>query len=158
MKQFVDRWRKKTKQEPSGITVVAALLVERNNKFSVVVFTGSKSKYECSYFMKRNDTNELGLCDGYAKAMCYRLANVYLVTKIYKLYDDQDSIFQGNKEGYSLKKGMRFHLFTSSASCGFMAKKNDIFCHGSNLLLQNHTAHSVVQQFYLVLTWEFKVH
>ena len=130
MEQFVDRWKRKTKQESSTITVVAALLVERNNKFRVVVLTaGTKIKYECSYFMKRNDTDESfwGLCDGHAEAMCYRLAGVYLVTEIYKLYDNQNSIFEANEEGYSLKKGIRFHLFTSHPPCGFMAKKERHF-------------------------------
>lgn len=128
-KLFVDRWRKKTKQEPS-ISVVAALLVERNDKFRVVVLTaGTKIKYECSYFLKKSDTDEAfwGLCDGHAEAMCYRLGGIYLVTEIYKLYDQQDSILEVSEEGYSLKKGIRFHLFTSHPPCGFMAKKERHF-------------------------------
>ena len=130
MKQFVDRWKKKTTQEPSTISVVAALLVERNDKFRVVVLTaGTKSKYECSYFLKKGDTDEAfwGLCDGHAEAMCYRLGGLYLVTEIYKLYDKQDSILEVSEEGYSLRKGVRFHLFTSHPPCGFMAKKERHF-------------------------------
>ena len=126
MKQFVDRWKKKTKQEPSTIRNVAALLVERNSKFRVVVLTaGTKIKYECSYFLKKDDTDEAfwGFCDGHAEAMCYRLGGIYLVTEFYKLYDREDSIFEVNEEGYSLKKDIRFHLFTSHPPCGFMAKK-----------------------------------
>ena len=49
MEQFIDRWKKKTKHESSTITVVAALLVEKNAKFKVVVLTaGTRVKYECS--------------------------------------------------------------------------------------------------------------
>ena len=45
MEQFVDRWKKDTKQESSTITVIAALLVEKSNKFKVVILTaGTKIK------------------------------------------------------------------------------------------------------------------
>ena len=127
MKQFVDCWKKKTKQEQSTIRVVAALLVEKNNKFTVVVLTvGTNIKCECSYFPKKGSFNEesyWGLCDGHAEALCYRMAGVYLVTEIYKLFDKQDSIFVKNEEGYILRKGIKFHLFTSHPPCGFMEKK-----------------------------------
>ena len=131
MEQFVDCWKRKTKQESSTITVVAALLVERNKRFKVVVLTaGTRIKYECSYFMKRDDANEStwGLCDGHAEAVCYRLAGVYLLTELYKLHEMQDLIFEKNNDkGYILRKGIRFHLFTSHPPCGFMAKKEQHF-------------------------------
>ena len=129
MEQFVDRWKRKTKEESRIITVIAALLVERNNKFKVVVLTaGTRIKYECSYFMKRNDHDEStwGLCDGHAEAVCYRLAGIYLLTELTKLRGD--SIFEKKgDEGYLLKKGIKFHLFTSHPPCGFMAKKERHF-------------------------------
>ena len=69
-----------------------------------------------------NDTDEStwGLCDGHAEAVCYRLAGIYLLTELTKLHEMQDSIFE---EGYTLKKGIRFHLFTSHPPCGFMTTK-----------------------------------
>ena len=130
MEQFIDRWKKKTKQESSTITVVAALLVEKNDKFKVVVLTaGTRVKYECSYFMKKGDADEStwGLCDGHAEAVCYRLAGIYLLTELTKLHKMQDSIFEKSDEGYTLKRGIRFHLFTSHPPCGFMAKKERHF-------------------------------
>ena len=90
MERFLDRWKKKTKHESSTITVIAALLEERNNRFNVVVLTaGTRIKYECSYFMRKGDPEEYtwGLCDGHAEAVCYRLASVYLLTELYKLHE-----------------------------------------------------------------------
>ena len=130
MERFVDRWKKKTRHESSTITVIAALLIERNNRFSVVVLTaGTRIKHECSYFMRKSDTDEStwGLCDGHAEAVCYRLAGVYLLTELYKLHEIRDSIFEKHDDGYTLKKGIRFHLFTSHPPCGFMAKKERHF-------------------------------
>ena len=130
MKLFVSRWQKKQKQGSNVITVVAALVVEKNNKFKVVILTaGTRIKYKCSYFMNRDDADEFhwGLCDGHAESVCYRLANIYLVTEIYKLHDNEDSIFELNNEGYTLKKGIKFHLFTSHPPCGFMAKEERHF-------------------------------
>ena len=98
--------------------------------FKVVVLTaGTRIKYECSYFIKRDDTDEStwGLCDGHAEAVCYHLAGVYLLTELYKLHKMQDSIFEKNGEGYTLTKGIRFHLFTSHPPCGFMANKERHF-------------------------------
>ena len=130
MERFLYRWKNKTKHESSTITVIAALLVERNNRFSVVVLTaGTKIKFECSYFMRKSDPDEptWGLCDGHAEAVCYRLASVYLLTELYKLHETRDSIFEKSNDGYMLKKGIKFHLFTSHPPCGFMAKKERHF-------------------------------
>ena len=133
MSLFVNRWKKEVKQEPNTvIRNVAALLVERNNKFTVVVLTvGTNIKYECSYFLKKCDSHDesyWGLCDGHAEALCYRMAGVYLATEIYKLTTQENSIFtKSDKEGYALKKGIKFHLFTSHPPCGFMAKKERHF-------------------------------
>ena len=126
MEQFVDRWKKKTKQGSSTITVIAALLVERKNKFKVVVFTaGTKIKHKCSYFIEGRSVQDStwGLCDGHAIAVCYRLASLYLLTEIYKLHEGEDSIFSITAEGYVLKSEINFHLFTSQAPCGFMTKE-----------------------------------
>ena len=119
-----------TKQECGKIKVIAALLVEKKNKMRVVALTaGTKHKKECSYFMKKDDVDaddhesSWGLCDGHAEAVCYRLASVYLMTEIYKLNDDADSIFKVTNEGYVLKPNIFFHLFTSHPPCGFMAKE-----------------------------------
>ena len=66
MEQFVDRWKKNTKQGSSTITVIAALLIEKKNKFKVVVFTaGTKIKHKCSYFIEGRSVQDStwGLCD-----------------------------------------------------------------------------------------------
>jgi len=130
MEQFLERWKKKTKQESSTIIVISALLVERNSRFMVVILTaGTRIKYECSYFMKKDDVDESiwGLCDGHAEAVCYRLASIYLITEIYKLHYKRDSIFETSTEGYTLKRGIKFHLFVSHPPCGFMADKEQHF-------------------------------
>jgi len=33
-----------------------------------------------------------GLCDGYAEAVCYHLASIYLLTEIYKTHKGKESI------------------------------------------------------------------
>lgn len=126
MGQFVEHWKTKTKQECGKIKVVAALIVEKKNKMKVVVLSaGTKHKKECSYFVNRDNVKESswGLCDGHAEAVCYRFASVYLMTEIYRLNDDEDSIFEKTSEGYTLKPNIHFHLFTSHPPCGFMAKE-----------------------------------
>ena len=126
MEQFVDRWKKKTKQGSSTITVIAALLVEKKNKLKVVVFTaGTKIKHKCSYFIEGRSAQDStwGLCDGHAIAVCYRLASLYLITEMYKLHDGEDSIFSISAEGYVLRSEINFHLFTSQPPCGFMTKE-----------------------------------
>ena len=126
MDQFVDRWKKKTKQESSTITVIAALLVEKNSKFKVVVLTaGTKIKPQCSHFIEGRNSQDCtwGLCDGHAIAVCYRLASLYLITEMYKLHEGDTSIFSITAEGYALKPGINFHLFTSQPPCGFMTKE-----------------------------------
>jgi len=127
--QFVKHWKDQTKQESGKIKVVAALLVEKRGKMRVVVLTaGTKHKSECSYFVnKSSDESSWGLCDGHAEAICYRLADVYLMTEIYKLHEEDDSIFEMTPEGYALKANIYFHLFTSHPPCGFMAKKERHF-------------------------------
>ena len=123
MHQFVDRWKKKTKQGSSTITVIAALLVEKNKKFKVVVFTaGTKVKQKCSYLVEGSSIQDAtwGLCDGHAIAVCYRLVSLYLTTEIYKLHESEESIFSKTAEGYTLKPEINFHLFTSQPPCGFM--------------------------------------
>ena len=123
MHQFVDRWKKKTKQGSSTITVIAALLVEKNKKYKVVVFTaGTKIKQKCSYFVEGSGIQDAtwGLCDGHAIAVCYRLVSLYLITEIYKLHESEESIFTKTAEGYALKPEVNFHLFTSQPPCGFM--------------------------------------
>ena len=124
--QFIDQWKKKTKQGSSTITVIAALLVEKKNKFKVVVFTaGTKIKHKCSYFIEGRSVQDFtwGLCDGHAIAVCYRLASLYLIIEMYKLHDGEDSIFSISAEGYVLRSGINFHLFTSQPPCGFMTKE-----------------------------------
>ena len=130
MDQFVDRWKKKTKQESSTITVIAALLVEKNSKFKVVVLTaGTKIKPQCSHFVEGRSVQDCtwGLCDGHAIAVCYRLASLYLITEMYKFHEGDDSIFDFTAEGYVLKPGINFHLFTSQPPCGFMTKEERHF-------------------------------
>ena len=130
MEQFVDRWKKNTKQGSSTITVIAALLVEKKKKFRVVVFTaGTRIKHKCSYFIEGSSVQDStwGLCDGHAIAVCYRLASLYLITEIYKLHEGEDSIFSITAEGYVLKSGINFHLFTSQPPCGFMTKEERHF-------------------------------
>ena len=93
MDQFVDRWKKKTKQESSTITVIAALLVEKNSKFKVVVLTaGTKIKPQCSHFVEGGSVQDCtwGLCDGHAITVCYRLASLYLITEMYKFHEGDD--------------------------------------------------------------------
>ena len=128
--QFLKHWKTMTNQECGKIKVVAALLVEKKNKMRVVALTaGTKHKTECSYFVKKDDVDandhesSWGLCDGHAEAVCYRLASVYLMTEIYKLNDDADSIFNETNKGYVLKPNIFFHLFTSHPPCGFIAKE-----------------------------------
>ena len=126
--QFIERWKTRTKQECGKIKVVAALLVEKRNKMRVVTLTaGTKHKTECSYFVKKANTDDhescWGLSDGHAEAVCCRLASVYLLTEIYKLYDGEDSIFEKTPEGYALKPNIHFHLFSSHLPCGFMANE-----------------------------------
>ena len=131
MGQFIEQWKKITEQECGKIKVVAALLIEKNNKMRVVTLTaGTKHKTECSYFVKKEiaDDHEScwGLCDGHAEAACYCLASIHLLTEIYKLNDGEDSIFEKALEGYALKPKIYFHLFSSHPPCGFMAKEE---CH-----------------------------
>ena len=121
-------WKEKTRCHSQGsntMSVIAALLVERDGDFSVVVLTaGTKIKTECTFVRSDIGESTWGLCDGHAEAVCYRLASIYLLTEIYKTHRGKDSIFeliQGN--GYKLKSGVQFHLFTSHPPCGFMAKK-----------------------------------
>ena len=127
-RQFVHQWKEKTKCHSQGsntMSVIAALLVERDGDFSVVVLTaGTKIKTECTFLRGNVGESTWGLCDGHAEAVCYRLASIYLLTEIYKTHKGKDSIFeliQG--KGYKLKSGVQFHLFTSHPPCGFMAKK-----------------------------------
>jgi len=69
-------------------------------------------------------TLEWGICDGHATAVCYRLANFYFLTEIYKVHDDGNKgIFEKTDEGYALREGIKFHLFVSDLPCGFMTKK-----------------------------------
>lgn len=128
--QFIERWRESTKQPKRPITVVAALLVEKKEKLKVVLLTaGTRTKDQCTYFTKADDRNEpfWDLCDGHAEAVCYRLASFYLLTEIYKLNDEDDSILDKTTEGYFLKDGIKLHLFTSHPPCGFFAKKERHF-------------------------------
>ena len=48
---------------------------------------GTKVKTECTY-TKGVDIGEStwGLCDGHDEAVCYRLANLYFLTEIYKTH------------------------------------------------------------------------
>jgi len=127
--KFISHWKSKTKRESSTINNLAALLVEKKSKMKVVVLTaGSRVKTECSYVMKKGqgDAKESvwGICDGHATAVCYRLANFYFLTEIYKLHDDGDKgIFEKTDEGYALRQGIKFHLFVSDPPCGFMTDK-----------------------------------
>ena len=128
--QFVDHWKKKTKEGSSTITIIAALLVEKNSKFKVVILTaGNKIKQKCSYFFEGSTMQDSnwGLCDGHAVAVCYRLANLYLITEMYKLHEGDNSIFTVNAEGYVLKSDIKFHLFTSQLPCGFMTTEESHF-------------------------------
>ena len=127
----MSQWKEKTRQESSTIKVIAALLMEKKNKMKVVVLTaGTKVKTECSYYTRKSpdDVEEAwwGICDGHAEAVCYRLANLYFMTELCKLYQDGDSIFDKSDEGYMLKRNVKFHLFTTHPPCGFMAKEE---CH-----------------------------
>ena len=47
----------------------------------------------------------LGVCDGHAEAVCYRLASVYLLTDIYT--EGVGSIFDLTDKGYKLKTGIQ---------------------------------------------------
>ena len=130
MDQFVDRWKKNTKQESSTITVIAALLVEKNSKYKVVILAvGTKTKPKCSHFTEKRSMQDCtwGLCDGHAIAVCYRLASLYLITEMYKLHEGDNSVFSITAEGYVLKPGINFHLFTSQPPCGFMTKEERHF-------------------------------
>ena len=52
--QFIKHWKTRIKQECRKIKVVAALLVEKRNKMTVVTLTaGTKHKTVCSYFVKK---------------------------------------------------------------------------------------------------------
>ena len=100
-------------------------------------------------FHERDDANEStwGLCDGHAEAVCYRLAGIYLLTELIKLHEMLDSIFEkSNDEGYRLKRGIRFHLFTSHPPCGFMAKKERHFLSWKRPLLEDRIVFSAVQR------------
>ena len=129
-KQFLLRWKEKTRgchkknQDSNIISVVAALLLEKNGNLNVVLLTaGTKIKHKCSFVQGNIEESTWGLCDGHAEAVCYRLAYVYFMTEIYKIDKKVESIFEETKDGYRLKDGIEFHLFTSHPPCGFMAKK-----------------------------------
>ena len=132
-KQFVHHWKEKTRGHSQGsntMSVIAALLLEREGDFNVVLLTaGTKIKAECTFVQGDIGESTWGLCDGHAEAVCYRLASIYFLTEIYKIHKHKESIFEFTEgKGYKLKDGIEFHLFTSHPPCGFMAKKerNDL--------------------------------
>ena len=99
------------------------MLENQNRKkdiYEVVVLTAGS---------KINDDKECtceklwALCDCHAEAMCYKLAGLYMLTEMYKLYYDETSIFEEVQcSGYQLKKDIKFHLFVSYHPCGFMSQ------------------------------------
>ena len=101
--------------------------MERKDEVNVVVLAaGTTKKKKCSYFLNKGNPDQKeytwGLCDGHAPSVCYRLASLYLLTQIHKLCENQKSILNINC-GYALKKGIKFHFFTTQLPCGFMAKE-----------------------------------
>ena len=108
------------------------MVVERKGKQNpkvVLLTVGTIVKSKCTYLMETDDTNEpqWGLCDGHAVAVCYRLASFYLLTEIYKLHDNRESILKKTSTGYILNEGISLHLFTSHPPCGFFAKNERHF-------------------------------
>ena len=106
------------------VNVIAALVLENQSRkkdiYEVVVLTAGS---------KFNDDKECtckklwDLCDCHAEAMCYKLAGLYVLTEMYKLYYEESSIFEEvQHSGYQLKKDIKFHLFVSYHPCGFMSK------------------------------------
>ena len=129
--QFKDRWKVRT--DSSHVNVVAALLVERNGELKVVVLaTGTIKKKVCSYKSNVDGLDDecvLGVCDGHAESVCYRLASLYLVNEIHR-HDKNpaNSILECTfSSGYTLKEGIKFHFFTTQPPCGFMAKEQRYF-------------------------------
>ena len=129
MWQFKDRW--KARANTNIINVLAALLLEEHDELKVVVFAaGTTKKKECSYSLDKGNADEYtwGLCDGHAESVCYRLASLYLSNEIHRHNKNRErSILEASSCGYALKKGIKFHLFTTQLPCGFMAKKKRHF-------------------------------
>ena len=127
LKRFIPKWKIELPKECAKIKVVAALVVENRSEFEMkvgVLATGTKYSTKTCFI---DDDSSRIMCDGHAEAVCYHLANVYLMTEIYKLKDKEDSIFQNTLEGYALRSNIYFHLFISHPPCGFMAEEKDHF-------------------------------
>ena len=130
--QFKDRWIVRT--DSSTVNVLAAFLVERNDELKVVVLTtGTTKKKECSYSLNKSNANDFadeytwGVCDGHAESVCYRLVSLYLVTEIHRHSKNPEKSILERGFGYTLKKGIKFHFFTTHLPCGFMAKEERHF-------------------------------
>lgn len=124
-KKFLEGWRINT--DSKTINVLAALLVEKHGQINVVVLAaGNTKKGECSYSSSNGSTDEYtwGLCDGHAESVCYRLANLYLITEMQRYNNNSEtSILKITGGRYLLKEGVKFHFFTTQLPCGFMAKE-----------------------------------
>ena len=115
----------------SPINSLAALLVERDGKMKVVVFTtGTATKRECSYSLNDGNADERmwGHCDGHAVSVCYRFVIFYLITEMHRCKrDTEKSILKYGAGGYKLKKCIKLHFFTTKIPCGFMANEDCYF-------------------------------
>ena len=130
--QFKDRWINKT--DRSTVRALAALLVERHGELKVAVLTtGTVKKKECSYSLNKSNADDLadeytwGVCDGHAESVCLRLASLYLITEIHNYSKNPVKSILERGFGYTLKKGIKFHFFTTQPPCGFMAKEERHF-------------------------------
>ena len=121
---FVGQWKDKDNVRP--ISSLAALVLERDGEMKVVVLTtGTAKKKVCLYFLNNGSADDCmwDHCDGHAVAVCYRFAVFYLITEMYRHSKNPPlSILDMERGGYTLKKDIKLHFFSTKMPCGFMAE------------------------------------